>query len=91
MPLRIVKHTHGTPQRGEVREFYRQLAQFTGGRFVDGAGALFMLRLPSGKTTTLMLGGTVPEFHRNLDAVIELLNLSNLLPVSPYPDQHTIP
>lgn len=89
--LRIIKHQQGIPLRGEVREFYRQLAQYTGSDFADGGSPIFLLKLPSGQKLTILLGNNVNDLHRNLDRLVELLTCANLIPPSPYPNQHVIP
>ena len=68
----LIKHKWGTPARGEVREFYRQLARHCNSTFCDGAGPVFVLRTPSGKTVMILLGGKVEDMHRALDGIMEL-------------------
>jgi len=87
----LIKHKRGTPVRGEVREFYRQLARHCNSTFCDGAGPVFDLRTPSGKTVMILLGGKVEDMHRALDGIMELLGAAGMVPASPQPDQHFVP
>ena len=91
MSVRIIKAGVGTPNRGEVREFYRKLATHVSSEFVDGGAPIFLLKLPSGQCLTILLGTNVSDLHKNLDKIMELLICMGSLPPSPYPDQHTIP
>ena len=87
----LIKHKWGTPARGEVREFYRQLARHCNSTFCDGAGPVFVLRTPSGKTVMILLGGKVEDMHRALDGIMELLGAAGMVPASPQPDRHFVP
>jgi hypothetical protein len=87
----LIKHKWGTPARGEVREFYRQLARHCNSTFCDGAGPVFDLRAPSGQTVMILLGGRVEDMHRALDGIMELLVAAGMVPASPQPDQHFVP
>ena len=66
----LIKHTWGTPARGEVREFYRQLAHHCKSNFCDGAGPVFDLQTPAGQSVMILLGGKVEDMHRALDGIM---------------------
>jgi hypothetical protein len=87
----LIKHTWGTPARGEVREFYRQLAHHCKSNFCDGAGPVFDLQTPAGQSVMILLGGKVEDMHRALDGIMELLAAAGMVPASPYPDRHFVP
>jgi hypothetical protein len=87
----LIKRKWGTPARGEVREFYRQLAHHCKSNFCDGAGPVFDLQTPAGQTVMILLGGKVEDMHRALDGIMELLAAAGMVPASPYPDRHFVP